>query len=1056
MLKIVNTTLNVIIYAIIFNQILILTKFIYNYNFHYDYGNTIGNICNKERVEYETGRYQLTKNIENIRHDNVNDNILLAISIIFTITISLIFTIIVYRQFCNLSDSFINYNIISKIYIIIMLFLCACVLIYPILLIIFKLFEFGHDISFYNHEIKTKNILIFVFILVALIILKIATIELKYKLPEFVEYDIDKNKKLLQLGYFIFYAFIYICMLYYITNVIILYNYKKNNIKIEDTELPNNKNVTKLFINKIFGISEHNKYINKIEYKKTIDLKIHDTDLPDSSLPENLNNFNIIPIDRIDKIKTDINKLLTQELVYNIDELIISLIRLYIENKYKESILVNQENNDQHKNTLNALILDNDNIKTLAYKDNIASIISEKIIIDIDALANDIIINNVKKLNIENKNIEKEKTEIYISDKKSIFRRNIEGLLFIIGIFIVILIIINLFIKYFKKELSNKIKNTVIVPLICLYVIILILVSNNTFIKLVNNYIIENPKKSYKTSINNTGLDFNKILENEFYIYENSNNALCMNLRYAIVSVVINVIFNNSIILNNELDTENRIIDTFPASEKPATIPSDCNNNVDNIDYNFKTYLDTVFYETDDCSDIKYDKIKLLIKNTILFNLNSSKLNIFLKDIKYENYSNNTNIDDVILYNIIYKKQEYEDIKVLIKTLKENLKNVFDRVLYNVLIAKKSYDNKDAIADINYLTPTVIKEYITNNTNNEIVNKYNYIVSNVIDEYISLIIKNHYLLSRLYDNKNFKDIVENLETKCEDFKFKKQVIVYVNNFIKLYEDYLHNLDLIFKNKYNLSKKTNRLSLYLINIYNNLNYDNPYISDIIYPYGNKNENDINNKNILTNLVDKIHELISDYDKLKIICHNNMINGECDITSSSYSDDALKSNISNVIDVSKINIMNILELIEVLKTDKNLEEIFNSYYVNSNIKRAEITNITNLFDYLKDSIDDLKDNYDAIDINTNIETIKTVVKTKFYEKDTNGMIIYNEIKYYIKIINNIIKLITNKKYIKNIEKKEAVLEINSRIKEVNISFVYLLIIYLIIILLIKYIK
>ena len=42
------------------------------------------------------------------------------------------------------------------------------------------------------------------------------------------------------------------------------------------------------------------------------------------------------------------------------------------------------------------------------------------------------------------------------------------------------------------------------------------------------------------------------------------------------------------------------------------------------------------------------------------------------------------------------------------------------------------------------------------------------------------------------------------------------------------------------------------------------------------------------------------------------------------------------------------------------------------------------------------------------------------------------------------------------IKNIEKKEAVLEINSRIKEVNISFVYLLIIYLIIILLIKYIK
>jgi hypothetical protein len=134
------------------------------------------------------------------------------------------------------------------------------------------------------------------------------------------------------------------------------------------------------------------------------------------------------------------------------------------------------------------------------------------------------------------------------------------------------------------------------------------------------------------------------------------------------------------------------------------------------------------------------------------------------------------------------------------------------------------------------------------------------------------------------------------------------------------------------------------------------------------------------------------------------------------------------------------MNILELIEVLKTDKNLEEIFNSYYVNSNIKRAEITNITNLFDYLKDSIDDLKDNYDAIDINTNIETIKTVVKTKFYEKDTNGMIIYN----------------ANKKYIKNIEKKEAVLEINSRIKEVNISFVYLLIIYLIIILLIKYIK
>jgi hypothetical protein len=1074
MLKKLNITLNTIVFIIILYQLITLTFFSYKYNFHYDYGKKLKTVCTSENVEFETNRYQLNTNIKNIEIDNYNHYVILILSIIFTITISTILTFLFYNEFCNMNENFMSYNLKSKVYIVFMILVTLSIFIYPIILIIFKLlnFKFNNEISIYNHSINKNKIYIILSIICILAIFKLITIKYKYNLPDFVvKESIDQNKKYIELIYLIFYTFIYLGTIYYITNIIILFNYKIKKFTVDKNEFLDNKSLITQYIKRLLGLSEHDKYIEKIEYKKEINLDVNKKPISkNKNLPKNLDNFNTIPSEEITAINEQINKIFENKIQVDKD-----IITKLINKSIKDYIVIRKDNNIKESETeLYRLIKDNENIKGNDNRNIISSIITQKISKSIEKL--DIEIKNNNNIKDEKEVIKnKDDYELYVSNKTSIFRKNVEGLLFIIGIFLISIFIINLGIYYYNPKIGERIKNNIIIPLLSLYVLILVLITTESFNKTINTYIIDNPKFIYKNNINNANYNFNKILENEFYIYEKTNTVLCKNAKNSFISVINNVLFNVSLVTN----INNNVIQNLQDDLKEYD--DDCNNSEPDIDYNLTANFDNVFYPLNECSIINNVEISNLIKNTVLYDYNSTELKNLLKDIQFTQI--NKSIENTILYEIIHKNSKHEKIKIMIKKIKEKLNNLLKHTLYNTLILKKSYDNriKTDKANINYLTTDNYTTYIkTENTNSEI-KKYNYIINNIIDEYVNMIILNHYLLSKLTNKLSLNEIMTELEKgSITDYELKKDIIEYVNKFTELYQTYLNKLNLIFKNKYNLDKKTNKISLYLINIYNNINKENPYYDDIIYPYS-KTENKIDHKSIIINFNKHLTNIINDYDKLRIICNDKIKynNNECNIDITDYDKKILVKKIENICRTNNLNINKLTDII-----DNNISNETNDYFrpyfkINDDLKErytdldsllsaieTDLSNINNVYQNRTDGIigkyfsdNNIKTKNDA-EFENELNRLNNDIFNNFYKGENGNEAILNTPKdNLIKFRNDINMLlkISDKKIEKKIyEEKDNVLNLNKKISEVNYIFIYLIIIYIIIIFLIKYIK
>lgn len=109
-----------IILIYIFIELFVLSKFAYNYDHNYNYGTNINKLCKMKYYEYETPRYQIVSNYNNliINVDKYNNVFLYFIYMFFGIFLSLMF--IYYIIIIN-NEYYIS-NIIKYILIIIVLF----------------------------------------------------------------------------------------------------------------------------------------------------------------------------------------------------------------------------------------------------------------------------------------------------------------------------------------------------------------------------------------------------------------------------------------------------------------------------------------------------------------------------------------------------------------------------------------------------------------------------------------------------------------------------------------------------------------------------------------------------------------------------------------------------------------------------------------------------------------------------------------------------------------------------------------------------------------------
>lgn len=241
---IIYITYTIILYIII-EEIYNITIFVFNYNKYYDYGLMLRKICNNEYYEYETERFQLSKTITNLRLNNDTYNkanymiIILIMSIFMSSVISFIFAKIFYHNFIedyrnctklNNEDSYQD-SIIKKI------ILCLCpicgelsdctftYLIYLFILILIPLYIFlkiglNIDIGFYSTYTDNNKYNMYIIFFLILIILRFPINYLdKYRF-------VNKSSSI-----FLYYLYfiVYMLSMYFISNIIEIYNSYINN-----------------------------------------------------------------------------------------------------------------------------------------------------------------------------------------------------------------------------------------------------------------------------------------------------------------------------------------------------------------------------------------------------------------------------------------------------------------------------------------------------------------------------------------------------------------------------------------------------------------------------------------------------------------------------------------------------------------------------------------------------------------------------------------------------------------------------------------------------------
>ena len=924
---------------IIFEQLYRLTKTTIKYQKSYDYGKILNKLCNNEYFEYETSRFNVLLNTNNDDFTNKNNymTLILIISIIFTIVISFNLSYLIYNIFGKI-DSSVSYSLFSKLYIFLIILICSLTMLYPIIMMTFYLIK-KENITPFNDKGELKNLKPLLLITLILVLLKI-----KYsELPKF-ENEINSNKYT-EIVIFIFYTVIYLFTLYYITNTIILYNYNKSNIILNNNDSDNN--IVIKYIKNIFGINEHNKYINKIEKIVDVDPTLsRDKINVNKNLPRELNKLEDVRYDKINKIIEKINNILIDKYDIDYDKIVRNIINSHLNN-----VNITKIYNEIYDTT----VLDID----VNEKKRIINIIIKTVIKEIDNLKDKV--NNNNKVTTEIL----EKNKIIINTDTN-YRRDISGLIFIILIFVISLFIIEYIITkiYYNKFLLNNIKDKTLIPLLCLFIVLFIINSTINYNTLLNKYIIQYPNNIYKQHLNDVNYKFNPIIEDEYLKYKNKNN-IPKNVADGIVSIIINSLLNRNL-YTKEL---NNII-KYPNIKQ----------NNDEYNYNFNNMIKNnsinIFYGRgeyeENCNLVNYKKVYSLIKNTLIFS-NNKLLDKLLKEI--ENKSFNKNKDEIIniIYYEILEKKEYSDFKVNLAQFKDKIKSIILKSLYHTVILNKNYNNKDKL---DYLTLEEIDIYA--NSNNK-TSEYDDIVNNIIKKYIELIVYNLYLLSEIKNNLTIEEILIYLnndytEGELPPIKFKNSIIKYINNYIKNIDNFFIELNVILTN--NVVNRYN-ISNYIINNYNNVNKEK-YIKNIIYPYNEKK------KNTNSELLQNIKKINDNYYKIKRhFCNNDIeqiFTDKCQLKIVDKNN--AKKDIKNLLEN---NINDIDNFIEIYNDNNDLIPLLKNFKENNEmIKEVSIIVKNQTENELENMIDELYNETEKYN-NDNIEIYNKIIEIN--NKTTN---------------------------------------------------------------------
>ena len=91
--------------GLIFEELFYLSKFVFNYNYYYNYGNSLKNINGNDNIEYETARFQVANNAYRMKLENdiyYNSNhikLIYYLSTFYLLLIIFLFALLFYNTF---------------------------------------------------------------------------------------------------------------------------------------------------------------------------------------------------------------------------------------------------------------------------------------------------------------------------------------------------------------------------------------------------------------------------------------------------------------------------------------------------------------------------------------------------------------------------------------------------------------------------------------------------------------------------------------------------------------------------------------------------------------------------------------------------------------------------------------------------------------------------------------------------------------------------------------------------------------------------------------------
>jgi len=666
--------------VLIFIELIYLSKFVYNYHYYYNFGNTMNNINGNDHIEYETARFQVSKNTYNMKIDNdiynsYNIKIIYYLTVFYVLLIVFLFALLFYNTFikdvkCKTLLEKHKENVANKktnedsILFILLNCMCGspctdnvneCFFAYLVLLfigifvplyIILKVF-FYIDISYYERYYYLYWIIFFM-----IVIIRIDDSSLDF-LRGINPYYKKSERFTIYLVYFI----CLIVALYLFFSVSEIY---KSMNEINDTKS---------------DITEEDKFYNS--YSSEMPVK---PDKPHKS--EIIDNFKYYSSKQIE-ISKEIEKKAVDARTPS------ETIELANYNKYKEDLKeVEKYDNEVEKYSIN---MTDYNYKLNLYKLNIENP-------PVLSIFDDIIKNmfGVKNYDFAGINISK----------------------YILILFVICIILYGIY-YYYKtmedyEEDARLLYDNLFIPLFSLFLIILLINSINVLNTYINRYMIFNPLSAYKNDMTNINYYLSKlynktnssvpseignpIIYNIFSGCFSINFMDCKSDNQITISTVRNMYYNTT--ANNY---------TKPAIELIGATGY-IKNNVDLI-----KFIKNIYYINDDNNII----IKNL-RNNIINNIN-----------KYNTSGGNDYItSNALLLSVkCYKNITDEQITQSLSKYTNTVKNIVDIYKIHMESIKKNFVDALLKAGANCDKTNNINEFVGN------INLYQKLINPVTADY---------------------------------------------------------------------------------------------------------------------------------------------------------------------------------------------------------------------------------------------------------------------------------------------------------------------------------